>query len=119
MSKIKSLGSIALTDIPVIETQRLRLRPYNIDDLDDMEAMWGDPEYVRFVGNRTRARPDLWKQVQAQIGSWALLGYGYWVVEQKDGTFVGEAGFLEGIRDMTPSHIGTPEAGWGLSLIHI
>jgi len=77
--------------------------------------MWTNNDYVRFIGNRVRTRQDLWKQIQSQIGSWVLLGYGYWIVERKDGTFIGEAGFLEGHRDMKPSHTGTPEAGWGIA----
>ena len=118
MTKITSLANRPLHDIPTLETERLRLRPYQVSDLDDMEAMWSDTAYVRYIGNRTRTRPDLWKQIQSMIGSWALLGYGYWVIETKDGTFIGEAGFLEGCRDMTPDHIGTPEAGWGIMPAH-
>ena len=97
MTKITSLGHHPLHDIPTLETERLRLRPYQVSDLADMEAMWSDTAYVRYIGNRTRTRPDLWKQIQSMIGSWALLGYGYWVIEAKDGTFIGEAGFLEGL----------------------
>lgn len=118
MSDITSLGAVAYQDIPVLETDRLRLRPYKISDLEPMEAMWNDAEYVRYIGNRTRARPDLWKQIQAQIGSWAMLGFGYWVIERLDGVFIGEAGFMEGLRAMQPDHIGTPEAGWGIAPAH-
>lgn len=118
MTNITSLGNIPSDKIPTLETKRLRLRPYQISDLDNMEAMWNDAEYVRFIGNQTRVRADLWKQIQSQIGSWALLGFGYWIIEAKDGRLIGEAGFLEGSRDMTPNHIGTPEAGWGIARAH-
>ena len=118
MNQIKSLGEVPYAGIPTLETTRLRLRPYKVSDLNDMEAMWSDTDYVRFIGNRVRTRPDLWKQIQSQIGSWALLGYGYWIIERKDGAFIGEAGFLEGLREMSPNHIGTPEAGWGITPAH-
>ena len=45
-------------------------------------------------------------------GFWAMLGYGYWAVEEKDGALVGEAGLGEFKRDMTPLIESTPEAGW-------
>jgi len=118
MNQIKSLGGLSYSDIPTLETPRLRLRPYKAADLDDMAAMWSNPDYVRFIGNRVRTRPELWKQIQSQIGSWALLGYGYWIVELKDRTFIGETGFLEALREMNPDHIGTPEAGWGITPAH-
>ena len=115
---VKPLGQTLLPDIPVLETARLRLRPYRVDDLDDAAAMWGNEAYVRFIGQRTRTRPEVWKTIQSMIGSWALLGYGYWVIETRESEFVGEIGFLEGLRSMNPSHTGLPEAGWGLAPRH-
>ena len=45
-------------------------------------------------------------------GHWAFLDYGYWHVSEKSGGFVGEVGFADFHRDMTPSLEGTPEIGW-------
>lgn len=113
MSDILSLGGRNPSDIPVIETARLRLRSHRVEDLAPLSTMWGDTETVRFIGAQTRTRQDIWKQIQRTIGGWALLGYGYWVVaDRQTDTFVGEVGFLEGLRDITPAFTGTPEAGW-------
>jgi RimJ/RimL family protein N-acetyltransferase len=44
---------------------------------------------------------------------WALLGYGYWIVERKsDGLYLGQIGFSDFKRDMRPSIEGIPEMGW-------
>jgi len=48
-------------------------------------------------------------------GHWALLGYGYWVAEEKStGAFVGELGFADYKRDLQPALPEVPEAGWVL-----
>ena len=50
------------------------------------------------------------------IRHWALLGFGYWVVEEKaTRNFVGEVGFADYKRQMKPSLAGTPEIGWVLA----
>jgi RimJ/RimL family protein N-acetyltransferase len=47
------------------------------------------------------------------VGHWALLGFGYWVVEEKTtGSFIGEIGFADYKRDIEPSLQGLPEIGW-------
>lgn len=119
MTRISPLGSISYADIPVLETARLRLRAHKIKDLEPMSAMWADPQTTRFIGNQTRSRADIWKQIQRCTGSWALLGFGYWVITDiASGAFIGEAGFMEALRDIDPSFIGTPEAGWVIAPKH-
>jgi len=101
--------------IPVLETDRLRLRALDIGDLEALTEMWAHPAHYRFIGNTPRTRSDLWQQILRTAGSWALLGYGYWAIEDREtGKFLGEAGFLEGQRAIEPSYTGTPEAGWSV-----
>jgi RimJ/RimL family protein N-acetyltransferase len=51
-----------------------------------------------------------------QIGLWHYLGFGFFAIEEKaTGTFVGECGFHDLRRDVTPSLEGTMETGWGLT----
>jgi RimJ/RimL family protein N-acetyltransferase len=46
-------------------------------------------------------------------GHWLLLGFGYWVVEEKStGTFLGEVGFSDLKRKIDPPLGSIPEAGW-------
>jgi RimJ/RimL family protein N-acetyltransferase len=49
-------------------------------------------------------------------GHWPLLGFGYWLVEEREtGEFVGEVGFADFKRDMQPSLGPVPELGWVLA----
>jgi len=41
--------------IPVLTTERLRLRPFRGSDLDDYAAMYADPEVVRHLGRESGA----------------------------------------------------------------
>lgn len=107
------------TQIPRLSTQRLRLRPSRIDDLDPLAAMWGDPEHVRYIGNRPRPPAEVFASLQRHIGAWYLVGYGFWVLESlADGSVVGEAGFLPGMRAMDRSVDDVPEAGWSIGKAH-
>ena len=99
--------------VPVLETERLRLRAFQQNDLAAHASVMGDPEVVRHLGGTPFAREDSWRRMATASGLWALLGYGYWAVERKaDGAYVGQAGFADFKRDMTPSIEGLPEMGW-------
>lgn len=98
---------------PVVHTARLVLRPHRLSDFDACVAMWAHPDVVRFIGGEPSSREQTWSRFLRYTGHWALMGYGSWAVERKeDGRFIGEAGFFEGRRTMTPSIEGCPEAGW-------
>ena len=46
-------------------------------------------------------------------GLWPLLGYGYWAVREKaSGRFMGDLGFADFQRELTPPSRLAPEAGW-------
>lgn len=102
--------------IPVLETRRLRLRPFRLADLDAASAMWADPEVVRFIGGTPRSRAEVWTAACRSFGHWALLGYGFWVLAERDtDAYLGEIGLLEGLREIEASYSGTPEAGWAIA----
>jgi RimJ/RimL family protein N-acetyltransferase len=101
---------------PVIETARLRLRGHRADDLAACAAMWADPAVIRFIGGRGSSEEEVWARILRYAGLWALLGFGYWAIEDKaSGRFVGEAGFADFKRDITPAHGDAPEIGWALA----
>jgi RimJ/RimL family protein N-acetyltransferase len=101
---------------PVIETQRLRLRGHRYDDLAHCVAMWADPNVTKFVGGRASTEQQTWSRLLSYIGHWAVLGFGYWAIEEKDsGEFVGEIGFADFKRDIASSMRGSPELGFALA----
>ena len=102
--------------VPVLETARLRLRGQRVEDLEECAAMWGDPEVTRHIGGRPFTREEVWSRLLRDVGHWALLGFGYWIIEDKAaGRFVGQAGFADFHREIEPSLGGAPEIGWALA----
>lgn len=105
-----------MVDIPTLETARLRLRPYRLEDFDDYAAMWQDPKVFRFIGGVAFSREQSWSRFLRQIGLWHHLGFGFFALEHKaTGAFAGECGFHDLHRALTPSIEGTMETGWGLT----
>lgn len=101
--------------VPVIETERLRLRGHELSDFDACAAMWADPDVVRFISGKPSTREESWGRLLRYPGHWALLDYGFWLIEEKaSGAFVGEGGFMSFQRDIDPP-FEAPEQGWALA----
>jgi RimJ/RimL family protein N-acetyltransferase len=104
-----------MTDIPIVETDRLRMRGHRLEDFDVCTAMWADPVVTRHIGGKPFTREEVWSKILRYLGHWSLMGFGYWLVEDKaTGEFLGEAGFADFKRDVQPSIEGYPEIGWAL-----
>lgn len=105
-----------VTEVPLIETDRLRLRGHGVGDLADAVAMWSDPQVVRYTIGEPSPPQRTWLRLLGYRGHWALLGFGYWAVEEKaSGRFIGEVGFADFKRAMNPPIEGMPELGWALA----
>jgi len=104
---------------PTLETPRLRMRGHKSEDLNASLAMWSTPAVYRYTSGKPTTREECRARLLRAAGHWALEGYGYWLVEERaSGAFVGEVGFSDFMRDMTPPIDGTMEAGWVLSAEH-
>lgn len=81
--------------VPVLETERLRMRAFRKSDFEDYAALKADPEVQRYLSEPwDRARS--WRHLAFLMGHWPLGGAGIWAVEQKEsGLFVGAVGFCE------------------------
>jgi RimJ/RimL family protein N-acetyltransferase len=77
---------------PTIDTERLRLRALTPDDVDNLAALYADPDVMRYVGNgqplpRERAEFSVDRAVNYW---WKEHNFGPWVIELRDtGEFVG------------------------------
>ena len=101
---------------PVLTTERLILRETRLEDFEPSVALWSDEAVVRHITGVPSGRSDSWGRMIRFPGLWALLGYGYWsVTERETGRFVGQAGLADFKRDMTPCIEGVPEAGYVFS----
>lgn len=101
--------------VPIIETERLRLRGHALSDFDASAAMWADENVTRFIGGKPSTREDSWGRFLRYVGHWSALGHGFWLIEDKaTGGFVGEGGFGSFKRELEP-RIEAPEQGWAFS----
>jgi RimJ/RimL family protein N-acetyltransferase len=106
-------SSPPVAQAPVLETERLKLRGHRLDDFIPCAAMWADPVVTRYIGGKPMSEEESWTRLLRYVGHWTLLGFGYWVVEEKaTGAFAGEIGFADYKRNIEPSLHGTPEIGW-------
>jgi RimJ/RimL family protein N-acetyltransferase len=99
-----------MVDIPVLETERLRLVAFAERHFEAYASMLADPESTRFVGDgEPLDRMNAWRSMAMLLGHWVLRGFGMWAMERKDsGRFVGRVGLHqpEGWPDL--------ELGWML-----
>ena len=110
------MPAITPTIVPPLDTARLTLRGHTTADLAECAAMWGDPAVTRHIGGRPLSEEESWARVLRYAGLWALLGFGYWAVRERDsGRFVGDVGLANFRREMTPPLGDAPEVGWVLA----
>ena len=99
-----------------LETERLILRGYRVEDFEPYFEMSADPETFRFSDRGPMTSDEAWSRLLRHAGHWALLGYGFFVIEEKgSGRFVGEAGFSDFRRQLGPHFDGVPEGGVAIS----
>ncbi|HXZ57985.1 MAG TPA: GNAT family N-acetyltransferase [Gaiellaceae bacterium] len=76
-----------------LETERLRLRRFTGDDIENLVALDSDPEVMRFInGGRATPRDEIENDVlPAFLGHYErYAGFGFWAAEEKStGRFVG------------------------------
>lgn len=106
------------TDGSIIETERLRMRLHRAEDLAAAIALWGDASVTRYIGGRPQTPEECWHRLLRYAGHWAMLGFGYWAVEEKEsGRFVGDVGFSDFRRAFAAdlNFATAPEVGWVLA----
>lgn len=102
--------------IPILETERLRLRGHRLEDFVHSAAMWADAKVTKHIGGQPLSEEESWTKFLRYVGHWSLMGFGYWVVEERaSGNFLGEIGFADYKRDIQPSLKEVPEIGWVLA----
>lgn len=103
-----------MSDIPILQTERLRLVAFSEKHFDDYAAMLADPESTRWINDgQALDRMNAWRSMAMLLGHWELRGHGMWALERaSDGIFVGRAGLMrpEGWPDV--------ELGWMLKREH-
>ena len=102
-------------DIPVLHTERTILRAHTRADFEAFAHIWADPGVTRFVGGKPFSHADSWSRFLRNAGLWAMIGYGYWAIEDRaGGGYMGLAGLADFERGI-PAIKAIPEAGWVLA----
>jgi len=90
-----------------LETERLRLRPVDADDVDELVRLHEDPLVARYMGVRDRDWYE-WR-IGASLEEWSGRGHGFVVVEDAArGRFLGRTGLKYW------PEFGETELGWVL-----
>ena len=77
----------------MIETERLLLRKPAPDDADDLVAIVGDPEVMRWLGGSLGERDAAARTLERWLARWEEDGVGHFVAV-REGRVVGRIGFL-------------------------
>ncbi len=105
--------TLARLDGPVLQTGRLKLRPWREADIGPNTAMLADPASGRFITADGKPVTDAWagwRNAAIMSGHWMLHGVGMFVVEEKSsGKFAGRVGPW-----FPPGWPGF-EVGWGIA----
>lgn len=105
-----------MTDVPTLETERLRLRPWRDDDLDAYAALCADPEVMRWLGAKGTplTRDETRDQLDGFRRRWADEDFGLWCAAPKDTDecigFIGLA-----VPRFIPEILPCVEIGWRLA----
>lgn len=96
----------------MIETERLRLRPQQIDDFEKLHALIASEEMHRFLGDEPSIE-DSYRWLLGAVGGWTVFGFDrFAIIERDGGTLVGTCGIFRLLRGLGEDFDRHPEAGW-------
>lgn len=98
-----------MSQATTLETERLLLRPPQVQDFDAYAAMSLDEEAMRHIGG-VLPRASAWRKFLQMPGAWALQGFAMFsVIEKSSGNWIGQLGPWQ--------PVGWPgtEVGWAFS----
>jgi len=100
-------------EIPTVETERLRLRPWTDADREPFAELNGDPDVMRYMRRRLD-RADSDALLDRIVEGWATNGLGLWAVERRlDERFIGFVGLSRPSFDAP--FMPAVEVGWRLA----
>lgn len=100
---------------PVLTTDRFELWRPQLGDLPELYALTADDETRRFLGSFVPSEMDSFNRLHRNAGSWALHGYGTFMVRSKgEAEIIGNCGVFRSHRGFGPEYRidDVPEAGW-------
>ncbi len=102
---------MAVTVAPLLVTERLELWRPTAADIWPMHAIVTDPATARFLGS-AHAPNEHFERFCRNAGSWLLYGYGSFMLRERGGGLIGNAGVFRSYRGLGADFDDAPEAGW-------
>ena len=95
-----------------LETQRLRLRAYQPDDLDTLTGLYGDPNVATRTKLGVLSRAECEQVLDGYLTCWRQRGYGMRIISDLDGRPIGECGLFN------PESVSSPAMRYVLAADH-
>ncbi len=96
-----------------VETERLLLRPWSPTDIDDLVALFAEPEVWRYPFGRGLSQFESEQFLERQLEHWNANGFGVWAaVLAGIGRLIGYIGLST--PDWLPQVLPAVEVGWRL-----
>jgi RimJ/RimL family protein N-acetyltransferase len=96
--------------MPILQSERLLLRPFEAADFEAYAALMADPEVTQPLGHGPLGREDAWRNLALLVGHEQLRGYSLGaVVEKASGRLLGRCGLWQ------PEGWPGLEVGWALA----
>ncbi len=84
----------------MLESARLRFRPWSLHDLDDALALWGDARVMTYLSRSgALSRAEAMARIEHEVATQERYGYQYWQLRTREGEFVGCCGLTAGDDD--------------------
>jgi RimJ/RimL family protein N-acetyltransferase len=104
---------------PVLATERLELWRPQACDRPLLESMMEPAAVRKYLGAMEPSTPDVVARLLRNAGSWALYGYGTFMVRERGGSaIIGNCGVFHSWRGLGEDFDDKPEAGWILAESH-
>ena len=101
---------------PLIESERLVLRPYRPSDHEALHRIFAEPAMFAYSHRGPMTTEESWALLLRQIGHWAAFGFGiFGIRERRSGELIGEAGPSDFRRRLGPSFDPFPEMTWSIA----
>lgn len=79
----------------LLETKRLIVKPTSLENIENVYALFSDPEVMRYVGRGIKTREEIRESLEEMIKHKEKHGFSFGDVYEKDtGLFVGRAGLI-------------------------
>jgi ribosomal-protein-alanine N-acetyltransferase len=99
--------------LPTIQTARLTLRPWTVDDIDELHTLWTQPEVRRYLwDDHVITREQAEETVREFTGAEENEGLGGWVMLDSNAAIVGFVGLIRRNKDPELLYGLAPHA-WG------